>query len=204
MLAIVYHDPGDELGHEMVRGLARKLATISGVEVRALPMSFVEETEKPFNEGELVYSLIPFRGGHLATVIEKAGKSGAKYIGKIPLEAIAEGLVEALKGCREASLLYWKAKRFVEEQREDLEFLARSVRERLGINVNLETDATKASGCIAVLTLLPGRVTRKALDTHGHDKVRMPYLFKAIEEEIVKHVSGILETLRKAEMGKKV
>ncbi len=85
MLAIVYHDPGDESGHEMVRELARKVEEVSGVRVRALPMSFVEETEKPFNRGELVYSLIPFRGGHLATVIDKAEKTVAKYIGNITL-----------------------------------------------------------------------------------------------------------------------
>ena len=204
MLAIVYHDPGDESGHEMVRELARKVEEVSGVRVRALPMSFVEETEKPFNRGELVYSLIPFRGGHLATIIEKTRESGALYIGKIPLEIISMSLVKSLKGCEKDTLLYWKAKRFVNEQREDLGSLVKSIKENLGVDVDLETDVAKASGCIAVLTLLPGRVTRKALELHGHSSVKIPFLFRAIEEEIVKHVTGVLESLVKTEANKRV
>jgi len=194
MISIVYHDPGDEIGHLMVQDLVASLRSYLKVDARAVPMSLVEEEEKPFREGEMVYSLLPFRGGHLATVIEKAEASRALYTGKIPLETIASSLARQLKGCGEITLLYWKAKRFVKEQEEDLSFISKSLEETLKAHVTLETNVEKARGCIAVLTLLPGRVTKKALELHGKDRVKVPFLFDIIKEELIKHIREAIKS----------
>lgn len=164
-LVLVYHDPGDGEGHSIARRVAQLAASMAGVEAwRAIPISLVEEGRHGFSKGDLVAALLPFRGGHWATVREEALKAGAVPV-KIPVEVAAAPAALRLAphcgGKREVAVLYWPAKRFVEEQRRDLEALAGLIEEAAGCRAVLLSIEEKRCGDLTISTsMLPGRLTR--------------------------------------------
>lgn len=171
-LVLVYHDPGLEEGHSIARRVAQLAASMSGVKTwRAVPISLVEEGEHGFTEGDLVAALLPFRGGHWTTVREEALKAGATPV-RIPVEAAtapaALRLAPLCNGKSEVTVLYWPAKRFVEEQRRDLETLAGLVEEATGCRAVLLSIKEKRCGDLTLSTsMLPGRLTRFVRDECG-------------------------------------
>jgi hypothetical protein len=99
---------------------------------------------------------------------------------------ISDGLVERLKGCRSVILLYWKAKRMVDEQSSDITKLINNIKSRLGINeVRASTfcEACESFDCIAVLSVLPGRLTARAL--RFGSRLRVPFLMDAIKDRLM-------------------
>ena len=160
-LIVVYHDPGREEGHALARSLAREAAEALGVEWQAIPISVVEEGRQDFRKGDVVAALLPFRGGHWATVREAAVEAGSLAY-RIPVEVAAWGAAEALKrlSCSDVVVLYWPAKRFVEEQREDLERLKKLLASATGASVGeARVGELRCGGCTVATSMLPGRLT---------------------------------------------
>ncbi|MDM7274929.1 MAG: hypothetical protein P3X22_002230 [Thermoprotei archaeon] len=195
MIVLIYHDPGLSEGHTMMVRMAEKLRSKLGVDVRAYPISSIEEGSAMVRQGDIVFALLPFRGGHLSTVEEYVNEAKALMAGKIPLEIIAKNVVRRLEGCEKVTVLYWKAKRRVEDQLEDLNFITSRIRELLGnVEVRLALSCnSNCEGCVVVASLLPGRLTVEA-SSKGLD-VRVPYLLALIEDDII---SWIEETVTKS------
>ena len=195
-IVIVYHEPGDPRGVDMVEALASRIGQSLGVEAIAVPMKRVEEGEHGFRKGDLVVSLLPARGGHLYTVVEAAREVGALHFGPIPYNVIAQGLARRLSGCSRVSLVYWPAKRFVKEQREDLEAISMELSKLLGADVRLvEIDRVECSECMAATSLFPGRVS-KAISKCGLAK-SVGYLFEAIEELLPAWVESLYKSAQR-------
>jgi len=193
-IVLVYHDPGLNEGFKLIDGLASKIEMLTRLKVSSYPISSIEEETADIGDGDVVFALLPFRGGHLAQVREYATKRGALLAGKIPLDIIARRVAEKLLGCRSVTILYWKAKRFIEEQEEDLRSLVSYIRDATGVEVELKTSCSGGcSGCIVVSSFLPGRLTLEALESGGD--VRVPYLFELVEEDIVAWVNRYLMRL---------
>lgn len=194
-LILVFHDPGLTEGLKMIEDLVSRLAHQGKFEVIAYPISDIEREVASIGEGDLVFSLLPFRGGHLMQVIEYASKRGALEVYKLPLHLIARRVVEKLEGCRSVTILYWKAKRFIEEQEEDLRFIASTVEKSLGGEVKLATRCEDriCDGCVVVTSLLPGRLTVEALKSGG--EVRVPFLLEILRDDIVAWIKGYAERL---------
>ncbi len=191
-LVLVYHDPGDPRGVDMMEAMASRLSKRLGLEAVAVPMSDVEEGRHGFRKGDLVVALLPARGGHLATVLEEAEKSGARAVGPIPASVLAEGLSRALEGCREILMVYWPAKRFREEQEEDLRAIASSLENSLDAKVALvPREEFRCGECMASTTLLPGRVTKR-IEGCGATRA-VGYLLEASESLIEEWIAGLAE-----------
>lgn len=179
-LVIAYHEPGDPVGVEMVEALASRLSKRLGVDVATVPIKDVEEGRHGFRKGDLVVSLLPARGGHMYTVAEAAASAGARHVGPIPTDLMARGMASRLQGCGRVSIIYWPAKRFKEEQREDLEKLASSLSRLLGCEARLvEIGSASCDECMAASSLFPGRVSR--LIGSCSPARAVPHLFGAIE-----------------------
>ncbi len=160
-LIVVYHDPGREEGHGIARSLAAEAGEVLGVKWQAVPISVVEEGRQDFRRGDTVAALLPFRGGHWATVREAALEAGSRAY-RIPVEVAAWGAAEALRGagCSEVVVLYWPAKRFVEEQREDLERLKSLLASATGARVGeARVGELRCGECTVATSMLPGRLT---------------------------------------------
>ena len=198
---LVFHDPGDLRGFDIVHGLASAIAKETGLDVRAVPISSIEDGTSGISAGDLVFALLPFRGGHLAQVIEHCKARDAVFAGKIPLSVIVEGLSNRLRGCSRVVMLYWRAKRLVEEQGSDIRSLCEEVKARTGASIVKAVTGCngecEAADCIAVLSVLPGRLTRAA-SKYG-SKLRVGYLMEAILEDVKSWILGELKSLKGAE-----
>ncbi|MCE4599586.1 MAG: hypothetical protein F7C81_05255 [Desulfurococcales archaeon] len=193
-LYLVYHDPGDPRGIDLIDEIARRVEKLSGVKVYNIKISVVEELDTPFEENSMVYALLAFRGGHLATTIEKAYASRACYIGKLPVELIARGISKQLRGCDSILIVYRKAKRFTEEQSQDLKILSEQLSKLTGARVRIShvINSDDSDQCIVVTTLMPGRISTKALEAYDN-RVKIPHLLPTITEDII---LDILERIR--------
>jgi len=160
-LVIVYHDPGRSEGHMVIRELGALAGEALGVEWTATPISAVEEGSSPIGRGDVVAALIPFRGGHWASVKAAAEAVGAKAY-RIPVEVAARGAAERLKSmkCRGVAVLYWPAKRFAGEQARDVARLRRLLERVVGApTVEAPVGRLRCGDCTLAATMLPGRLT---------------------------------------------
>ncbi|GBF08692.1 hypothetical protein apy_04170, partial [Aeropyrum pernix] len=81
-IVLVYHEPGEPESARLVEDLAARLASKLGVRVDTIQIKEVESMGgRIFNQGDLVVSLLPARGGHLYTVDEAAREAGARHVG---------------------------------------------------------------------------------------------------------------------------
>ncbi len=192
-IIVVFHDPGSSEGLKMIEDLISKVAQDVRFEILAYPISYIEKGVADIKNGDLVFALLPFRGGHLIQVVEYAFIRGAFGVYRIPLDLIAKRILERLKGCTSVTLLYWRAKRFVEEQEEDLRFIASVIEEGLGGKVRFATGCEDhlCSGCLVVTSLLPGRLTLEVLRSGGD--VRVPFLLEVLRDDIVAWIKGYTE-----------
>jgi hypothetical protein len=192
---LVFHDPGLSEGLKLVEDLVSRLSQQVRFKIIAYPISDVERGVAGIEEGDVVFALLPFRGGHLVQVTDYALGRRALGVYKIPLDLIARRVVERLEGCRSATLLYWRAKRFVEEQEEDLKFIASTIKRSLGVEVRLASSCEDrvCDGCLVVTSLLPGRLTLEALRSGG--EVRIPYLLEILGDDVVAWIKGYAERL---------
>ena len=192
---LVFHDPGLSEGLKLVEDMVLKLSQQVEFKVLAYPISDIERGVAGIEEGDVVFALLPFRGGHLVQVTDYALKKGALGVYKIPLDLIAKRVVERLEGCKSTTLLYWKAKRFIGEQEEDLMFIASTVERSLGVEVKLATSCEDSvcDGCLVVTSLLPGRLTLEASRSGG--EVRIPYLLEILGDDIVAWIKDYAERL---------
>ncbi len=191
-LFIVYHDPGVKLGESLVEILALELKAIyrGKLGIKPIRISVLEEGENPFGEDDYIFGLLPFRGGHLHLVETMAKESGSTFLGKIPNEVIVEGIYKEVSQCNEVSILYWPAKRFVEAQREDLNYICEGLR-KMGFDggINLYPIYEEVyRGCIVVTSVFPGRLTLRAREAGA--RVAVPYLFCAIKEPLIRWLEG--------------
>ncbi|MEM4559130.1 MAG: hypothetical protein QW208_04195 [Acidilobaceae archaeon] len=188
---LIYHDPGLSEGFKLIDDLREDLARELNLEIVAYPISSIEDMSADIRSGDLVFSLIPFRGGHYAQIIEYTSSRGARLAGKIPTDIIAKSLVDYLRGCSKVTVLYWKAKRYIEEQLEDLNSICRFIENYLNVKVAISTGCSEyCDGCIVVSSLLPGRLTVEALGS-GYD-VRVPYLLATIRDLVVGWIKGYI------------
>ena len=192
---LVFHDPGLSEGLKLVEDLVSRLSQQVRFKIIAYPISDVERGVAGIEEGDVVFALLPFRGGHLVQVTDYALGRGALGVYKIPLDLIARRVVERLYDCTSVTLLYWRAKRFVEEQEEDLKFIASTIKRGLGVEVRLASSCEDrvCDGCLVVTSLLPGRLTLEALRSGG--EVRVPYLLEILGDDIVAWIKDYAERL---------
>lgn len=197
-LVIVYHDPGDPLGHGMVEALANEASQRLGVPVEAVTISRIEEGRYRPPRGSAVYALFIARGGHVETVAEATRGSGALFLGSIPPRVTAEALSTALKGCGSVALVYWPAKRFVERQMGDLEEIRSRLEGLIGAPVVLRTGCSPCpEECVAPLTLMPGRLSRRIKEAVGA-RARVSHLLPLIHKRVLDHIE---ESLVQARVG---
>ncbi|MEB3862350.1 MAG: hypothetical protein GSR84_09065 [Desulfurococcales archaeon] len=197
-LVIVYHDPGDPLGHGMVEALANEASRRLGVPVETVTISKLERGEYRIPRGSMVYALFLARGGHVEVVAEAARASGALYIGSIPPRITGETLATVLGGCRSIALVYWPAKRFVERQRTDLEEIRARLESALEVPVVLRRDCSECNeDCVVPLVLMPGRLSRKIRGEVGA-RARISHLLPLIQEKVLAHIEESIVKARAA------
>ena len=183
-IILVYHDPGLNEGYKIIEDLVLDVRKAANLDVLACPISTIEAGGLCVDEGDLVFALLPFRGGHLEQVRRYTVERGGVFAGKIPLELIAEQVLRSLQGCSTVVILYWRAKRFVEEQEEDLRYLGKIIEENLAAKVFYKTSCDEEcyGKCVVVTSLLPGRLT---IEASRYGDVRIPYLMVTLRDVIV-------------------
>ena len=186
MLVIVYHDTKDEEGkHFMEEEIKKRLDNI-----KLVPIS--ELNNLSFKKGEKVVSLIPFRGGHNRSICEASSKYGVKCL-KVPIGLIAESIKQEVKRreCKSVCLMYHRAKRFVEEQEEDIKYIVNSIARPTNARVSLECN--DCYDCIFSLTMLKGELSKKASEKGakcGHSIV-IEDLFSIAKDDIIEWIESI-------------
>ncbi len=186
MLVIVYHDTKDEKGkHLMEEEIKRRLGNI-----KLVPIS--ELSNLSFKKGEKVVSLIPFRGGHNRSVCEASSKYRVKCL-KVPIELIAESIKQEVKrrGCKSICFMYRRAKRFVEEQEDDIKYIVDSIAKPTNAKVSLECNS--CYDCIFSLTMFKGELSKKAWEkgaSCGHSIV-IEDLFSIAKDDIIEWIESI-------------
>ena len=195
-LVIVYHDPGDPLGHGMVEALASEAGKRLGVPVETVTISRLERGEYRIPQDSVVYALFLARGGHVEVVAEAARSSGSLYLGSIPPRLTAETLATVLGGCRSIALVYWPAKRFVERQRRDLEEIRARLESALEVPVVLKRDCRECSeDCVVPLVLMPGRLSRRVREEAGV-RARISHLLPLLQERVLAHIEESIVSSR--------
>ena len=149
VLVLVYHEPGED--DSRVRQIAAALG--------AAAVTIGQLRSARLGPGDSVALLMPMRGGHYHEVEEVALSRGASWLGRMPPQLTARAIVRAARarGCGSVSLYYWRAKRFAEEQEEDVREIARLV-EAAGLEV------AECGECVAPLSLLGGRLLEGAAE----------------------------------------
>ncbi len=197
-LVMVYHDPGDPLGHGMVEALAHEASRRLSVPVETVTISKLENGDYSIPEDSMVYALFLARGGHVEVVRDAARSSGALYLGSIPPSLTGEALAAALRGCRSIALIYWPAKRFVERQRRDLEEIKSSLESILGAPVYLRNECSEChEDCVVPLVLMPGRLSRRVRREAG-PRARVSHLLPLIREKVLDHIEELVMRARTA------
>ncbi len=182
---LVYHDPGSPKGLDMIKMMINIVGEASATRIHAIPISNVERSNAPFNKDSMVYALFAFRGGHLATILDRVRASGACYLGKPSIKLIARGLSRCLYNCDSILVFYWKAKRFVEEQVQDVMELASLLSNMTKAKVRISPNMKNNGGedCIIVTSFMPGRLTDRALTIYG-SRVVIPYLLSCVMNDV--------------------
>ena len=157
-LVLAYHEPGLPGGSRLVEELASALGAA------AAPL---EEAASHCSPGGLVVALLPARGGHLESLRSEAGARGCRVTGPLPPGILGHYAACMLSraSCGGGWIAYWRAKRLVEEQEEDMLEAARVASGILGRGVGLapyepgRPPRPPAPGaCVVVASLLPGRL----------------------------------------------
>ncbi|MCE4607752.1 MAG: hypothetical protein F7B61_02175 [Caldisphaeraceae archaeon] len=186
MLVIVYHDTKDEEGKRfMEEEVKKRLGNI-----KLVPIS--ELSNLSFKKGEKVVSLIPFRGGHNRSICEASSRYRVKCL-KVPIELIAESIKQEVKRrrCKSVCLMYRRAKRFAEEQEEDIKYIVDSIARSTNAKVSLKCNS--CYDCIFSLTMLKGELSKKALEKGagcGHSTV-IEDLFPIAKDGIIGWIESI-------------
>ncbi|GBF09738.1 hypothetical protein apy_14630, partial [Aeropyrum pernix] len=116
----------------------------------------------------------------------------------IPPSLTARALAPAFKGCRELGIVYWPAKRFKEEQREDLGEIASRLAAATGARVELVSISdVKCLECMASSSLLPGRASRAVESCQPSRKV--PYLLSELRGLLEEWIEGLAALEKPAE-----
>ncbi|MGC9112298.1 hypothetical protein [Acidilobus sp.] len=150
MLYVVYHDPGgdDSKLVEMVR-------QVEGAHL----VKVSEAASISPSADDNVVLLMPMRGGHSREVMEVVARSGASWRGTIPPELTASAIARAAReaGCSSVRLYFWPAKRFLEDQLDDVGRIAAMI-----TLSGLTVVSDGCADCIAPLALLPGKIVSEA------------------------------------------
>lgn len=149
MLVLVYHEPGGD--DSRVRQIAAALG--------ATAMTIGQLRSAGLGPGDSVALLMPMRGGHYHEVEEVVLSRGASWLGRMPPSLTARAVARAARarGCGSVTLYYWRARRFAEEQEEDVREIARLLEEG-GLRV------AECGECVAPLSLLGGRLLEEAAE----------------------------------------
>ncbi len=189
MILIVYHDPGDPAGHDIISQLANMVQESTGMRVKAVTISSVDNGYQP-PKGSLVYPLFIARAGHYETVVNAAKSSGAKLLGWPSPKVLAEAMVGRLAGCRSVALVYWKAKRFVERQMNDLELFCSELENLLGMKVRLYSNYEQITeDCIVPLVFFPGRLSSRLKRIYG-DRVKVDYILEVAIDKLAQDIAS--------------
>ena len=159
MILLAYHEPGYSTGHSLVSSLSRNVESITGIRPLAVTLSGLNP-----RRGDIVFALLPARGGHYHTIEEKCHRRGARLVGPIPPKISAKSIARLTRGCQKLIIIYRKAKRFRDEQVEDLLEIKRILEEAYGFTVNLEPYGSFRAlreECGVILTLTPSRIAEK-------------------------------------------
>ncbi|MGC8566116.1 MAG: hypothetical protein ACP5I6_00965 [Caldisphaera sp.] len=156
-IIIIYHDTENyenykELEEDIKNNLNNAIL---------IPISEIDKIK--LNHDDKVISLIPLRGGHNKS-IEQISKKYNIILYKLPIELILKGIISNLRSnkCDELCIVYWKAKRLVNEQEEDLNYLIENIKNNLKIS-NVSLDCNKCYKCVIALTMLKGKLSENAL-----------------------------------------
>ncbi len=182
-MIIVYHDPGDE--KEVDRLI--KLMKENKIDAKIIPISKIDNIIP--EKGELIISLIPFRGGHNKSIEEIAKKFNAIFI-KMPLNIMYDNLKNYLKeiNCKDVCFLYWKAKRFIELQEEDFNEILNNIK-NLGIKTYSNCD--ECHECFVTLTIMRGIMSEKAREYGDRCSSKViEELLSIIKDDLVKWIKG--------------
>ena len=157
-LVLAYHEPGLPGGSKLVEELALTVGAT------AAPL---EEAPSRCSPGGLVVALLPARGGHLESLRGEAGVRGCGVAGPLPPGILGRYAARMLSGasCGGGWIAYWRAKRLVEEQEEDMLEAAGVASGILGREVGLAPyepgrppKPPVPGACVVVASLLPGRL----------------------------------------------
>jgi len=192
-IILVYHDPGLSEGLKIMRELALTISQQVKLKVLTYSIKEIEKKVADIEEDDQVFILIPFRGGHITQIVNYILKKGVTRVYRIPLDFIARRILEKIRDCKTATLIFRKAKRYVEEQEEDINFIKSFLENYLNVKVKLATSCKDQAceGCIIVASFLPSRLTLEALDSGN--EVRVSYLLEVLRDDIIAWIKSYSE-----------
>ncbi len=159
MILLAYHEPGYSKGHSLVSSLSSEVESTTGIR----PLSVTLSNLNPYR-GDIVFALLPARGGHYHTIEEKCRGRGARLVGPIPPQISAKSIARLARGCQRLTIVYREARRFRDEQVEDLLEIKHILEETYGFTVDLEPYGSFTAlqeECRVILTLTPSRIAEK-------------------------------------------
>ncbi len=159
VILLAYHEPGYPIGHSLVSDLSKEVESIAGIRPLAMTLSNLN----PY-KGDIVFALLPARGGHYHVIEERCKEKGARLVGPIPPQVSARSIARLAHRCRRLTIIYREARRFRDEQVEDVLEIKSILERAYGFTVNLapyEYSKALREGCGVVLTLMPSKITEK-------------------------------------------
>ncbi|MCE4617685.1 MAG: hypothetical protein F7C32_03785 [Desulfurococcales archaeon] len=162
-ILLVHHKPGQPRTYKL---LIDFVSTVSKLTYSSFIPVEIERIEEVKNWDGPVIALFTLRGGHYYAVEEKFP---GRTCGPVPTGVIAAHFAREYKtaAAKKIILAFYKAYRFPEERRQDVEKLARLLKDLLGAHVSLfEYSHNEVSKCdretiVAPLSLGPSSLTRR-------------------------------------------